>query len=280
MSKKKIIGTIAAMLTICAVFITTAANTVEPRENLTIIEKGLRIAASPFQYGMAAVDEWRGRLVSFFVDKAQLQEENTALKQEISLLKQELNGLKDTALENERLREMLNYQAETKGQYDLQAAKIIAENDDNLQHTLILNQGTNNGIQSGMTVINQKGLIGRIINVQPNTSEVLLLTDHESAVGARVWTTRETVGVAEGGGDNDAFLKLIHLAHDAEIQEGDEIITSGLDGIFPADIRIGQIVNVKFDASGLTKAAYIQPYVEFTKLEEVFIMLNSGEGGN
>ena len=129
-------------------------------------------------------------------------------------------------------------------------------------------------------VINQQGLIGRIINVQPNTSEVLLLTAHESAVGARVWTTRETVGVAEGGGDKDAFLKLIHLAHDAEIQEGDEIITSGLDGIFPADIRIGQIVNVKFDASGLTKTAYIQPYVEFTKWEEVFIMRNSGEGGN
>ncbi|MBR6755482.1 MAG: rod shape-determining protein MreC [Peptococcaceae bacterium] len=279
MSKKKIVGTIAAMLTVSIIFITTAANTIEPREDLTILEKGLRIAASPFQHGMAAIDDWRGRVMYFFVDRTQLQEENIFLKKEISLLKQEVDTLKDAALENERLREMLAYQEETKGQYNLQVAKIIAENDSNLQHTVILNLGSDDGVASGMSVINQNGLIGRVINVQPSTSEVLLLSDRESAVGARVWATRETIGVAEGGGDNDAFLELIHLAHDAEIQEGDEIITSGLDSIFPAGIRIGKIVNVEFDSSGLTKTAYIQPYVDFTKLEEVFIMLNSGEGG-
>lgn len=280
MSKKKIIGTIAVIAVTGIVLITMAAQTVEPRQNLTIVEKGLRIAASPFQYGLSALDDWAGQIVFFFADKERLQRENDTLKQEISLLNNEVDELKNAGLENIRLKEMLGYQTETTGQYALQLAKIIAENNNNLQHTVLLDKGSNDGIVSGMTVINQYGLVGRIIVVQADSCEVILLSDRESAVGARVWETREAIGVVEGAGNDHDPLELIHLPHDADIYVGDDIITSGLDGVFPAGIHIGEVSGISFDANGLTKTAYVQPYVDFAKLEEVFILTSYAEGGS
>lgn len=262
-----------------SVFLALAVHTVQPRENLTIVEKGLRIAASPFQYGFKGINEGVSSFLSYFTEKEALQKENDALKNEVSELHSQLTQMDEINMENIRLKELLDYKTETQGQYSLQLAEILAENDNNLQHTITLNKGSNDGVVTGMTVMNHSGLIGRITAVMPDSSEVMLLQDRESAVGVRVWSTREVIGVVEGNGTESSNLQMIHLPHDADLYVGDDLVTSGLDGVFPGGIRIGEVITVEYSANGLTKTAYVKPNVNFSRLEEVFILMNSG-GGN
>ncbi len=276
--KKKLIRNILVGLLCLVFFFVLAVHTVQPRENLTLLEKGLRTAASPFQYIFKAIDDNVDGIFSYFTAKEALQEENDALRKEISQLNSQLTQMDEISMENIRLKEMLQYRDEVQGQYDLQLAEIIAENDTNLQHTITLDKGSNDGIVAGMTVLNHYGLIGRISAVLPNTSEVMLLLDRESAAGARVWSTREAIGVVEGNGTDASELQMIHLPHDADLYVGDEIVTSGLDGVFPGGVRIGEVTEVEYNANGLTKTAVVEPYVDFSRLEEVFVLMNSGGG--
>lgn len=269
-------GILAATLLI--VLLALAVNTVQPRENLTFLEKGLRLAASPFQYGFKSIDDGFSGISSYFANKEALQQENDALKNEVSQLHSQLTQMDEVSMENIRLKEMLQYKESVKGQYQLQLAEIIAENNNNLQHTITLNKGSNDGVTTGMTVMNHLGLIGRISAVMPESSEVMLLLDRESAVGVRVWSTREVIGVVEGDGTNTAALQIVHLPHDADLYVGDNIVTSGLDGVFPGGLQIGEVTAIAYSANGLTKRATLKPYVNFSRLEEVFILMNSGGG--
>lgn len=278
MFKKKWLRNLLVAAVLLIVFLALAVNTVQPRENLTVLEKGLRIAASPFQYGFKAIDDGVSGFFSYFTEKEALQQENDALKKEVSQLHSQLAQMDEISMENIRLKELLSYKTEMAGQYNLQLAEIIAENNNNLQHTITLNKGSNDGIATGMTVLNHSGLIGRITAVLPESSEVMLLPDRESAVGARVWSTREVIGVVEGDGTDSSNLQMIHLPHDADLYVGDDIVTSGLDDVFPGGIHIGEVTAIEYSANGLTKTAYIKPYVNFSRLEEVFILMNSGGG--
>lgn len=267
-----IIGCILVLFTVMAIA------TVQPRENLSLPEKALRTIATPFQYAFKGIGDGVGGFFSYFTDKGKLQQENQEMKRQISQLNMDLSEMEEIRLENIRLKELLDYKTEVAGQYDLMMAEIIAENNNNLQHTVTLNRGSNDGVKTGMAVLNPDGLIGRISAVMPGSSEVMLLTDRESAVGARVRSTREAIGVLQGDGTSGGMLQMIHLQHDAEIYVGDVIITSGLDNVFPAGIRMGEVTAIVYASSGLTKTAYVKPYVNFTSLEDVFIVMNSGGG--
>lgn len=275
---KKWIRNLSIIACIVLIFSILAVNTVQPRENLTLPEKGLRIVATPFQFMFKGIGDGVNGFFSYFNDKGELRQENETMKKQISQLNMELAEMDEIRMENVRLKGLLEYKIETTGQYNLKMAEIIAENNNNLQHTITLNMGSQDGIITGMSVVNPNGLIGRISAVLPNSSEVMLLTDRESAVGARVRSTREAIGVVEGDGSSSGMLQLIHLQHDADIYVGDEIITSGLDNIFPSGVRIGEVTAIEYGSSGLTKTAYIRPYVNFLNLEDVFVVLNSGGG--
>ena len=277
MPKKKWIIRIVSIVVIGSILIGLAVSTMEPRNDLTAVEKGLRIVASPFQHGISAVS---GEIKGFFssiADAKRLQEENVILKQQIGELNNQINTLKASEVENIRLREMLNYKEKQAGSFELTVATIIAENNNNLQHTITLNRGASDGIQNDMIVLNHRGLIGRVTSVMSTTCEVVLILDREGAVGARVWETRETPGVVEGMGSEKNLLRMIHMPHDADICVGDTIVTSGLDGIYPAGIRIGEVTEITMEAGGLTKQATVEPYVNFSKLEEVFILTRTTE---
>lgn len=261
-------------------FLTLAGNTVQVRENPTVIEKGLRIIASPFQKGFHAIDNGLDGIAVYFSDKKELEEKTILLQEQVDVLELQLAQMEETNLENIRLKELLGYKETHSGEYQLQLAETIAKKNNNLQYMITINKGSDDGVCAGMTVMNHYGLIGRVTSVLANSSEVLLLPDHESAVGARVKSTREAIGVVEGDGTSTGNLQMIHLQHDADIFAGDEIITSGLDLVYPAGIPIGEVSSIQYDANGLTKTAYITPYVNFFQLEEVFVLMNSGGGSN
>ena len=261
-------------------FLALASNTVQVRENPTFLEKGLRIAASPFQSSFHAIHNGIDGIGSYFADKKALEAENKKLREQVDALHHQVARLEEIQLENIRLKELLDYKEGMDKAYQLQLAETIAKKNNNLQYMITINKGSEDGVTAGMTVMNHYGLIGRVSSVLSGSAEVLLLPDHESAVGARVKSTREALGVVEGDGTSTGNLQMIHLQHDADIFVGDEVITSGLDGVFPADIPIGEVTAIQYDANGLTKTAYITPYVNFFQLEEVFVMMNSGGGSS
>ncbi len=268
----------AALVVLLVGLLALAGNTVQVRENPTFLEKGLRIAASPFQNGFHAIGNVFDSIGVYFSDKKALEEENTQLQQEVDALHYRIAQLEETELENKRLKELLDYKEANKAAYQLQLAETIAKKNNNLQYMITINKGSDDGVKAGMTVMNQYGLIGRVSSVLSGSCEVLLLPDHESAAGARVKSTREALGVVKGDGTSTGNLQMVHLQHDAELAEGDVIITSGLDMVYPEGIPIGTVTSIQDDANGLTKTAYITPYVNFFQLEEVFILMNSGGG--
>ncbi len=270
--KKKIITIIAIIVLISACLIGLAVLTTEQRDDLSFGEKALRRIASPFQHGISSMTEGIDNFFGAFTHYDELKAENEALKLEIQQLSLENNNLLEAEMENIRLKQMLSFKDNTKNQYNLAAAKVIAENNNNLQHMIVLDKGSEEGIKNNMMVINHLGLIGRVVNVLENSCEVVLITDRQSAVGARIWETRETLGVVEGLGSENGSLRLIHMPHDADIEVGDKIVTNGLDGIFTANVPIGTVSAISDEAGGLTKQATIAPYVNFYRLEEVFIV--------
>ena len=136
MFKKKWIRNLVVAVLFMVVFLALAVHTVQPRENLTLLEKGLRVAASPFQYGFKGINDGVSGFFSYFTEKEALQQENDSLKREVSQLHGQLTQMDEINMENIRLKELLEYKVETQGQYNLQLAEIIAENNNNLQHTI------------------------------------------------------------------------------------------------------------------------------------------------
>lgn len=122
-----------------------------------------------------------------------------------------------------------------------------------------------------MPVINESGLVGRVINVTSHTSEVLLILDREGAVGAMVQQTR-IPGVVEGLGSPTDQLQMIHIAQDAPVKVNQVVITSGYGGIFPKGLRIGYVKEIFPEGNGLMKRAVLQPFVDFDRLEEIMVI--------
>lgn len=271
MNKRKM-ALITAVVLVVVLVLLIIANVTANRQELTFVEKGLRVVAAPLEKGIAFTINGIGGFFRTFSDYDNLEEENRALREELANLTLAYHEQTEAMAENVRLRQMLEFKEGSRNKYALSAAEVIAENNTNLQHTIVLDKGSSDGIQNDMMVINSHGLIGRVINVLPNSCEVILITDRQGTVGARVYETRETIGVVEGRGSNTILLKMIRLAHDADIVVGDQIVTSGLDGIFSAGIPIGKVTEVVMDADGLTKEATIESFVNFYRLEEVFIV--------
>ena len=117
MFKKTWIRNLLVIAVLLGIFLGLAVNTVQPRGNLSFLEKGLRIAASPFQYGFRAVDGAVSGFFTYFTDKEKLQQENEELKQQLSQLNSELTQMSEISMENIRLRELLNYKEETREFY-------------------------------------------------------------------------------------------------------------------------------------------------------------------
>ncbi|MGI6224883.1 MAG: rod shape-determining protein MreC [Peptococcales bacterium] len=274
MTKYKFFGKIILLTTFIVILLSIASLTGMERLNLSLLETGVQSIRAPLAGGATIVTQRVKDFFGTFGEIAKLREENANLKKEIGQLNQEIDLLRDFGLENMRLRKLLDYKEVHINDFQFLAAQVIGRDPSNWYSTITINKGTNDGVQKNMPIVTHQGLVGRVISVSPRASEVLLILDQEGAVGGRVWETRETPGVVEGNGQGNNLLSMIHMPHDAEIEVGQTIVTSGLSGLFPPGIRIGQVIKVEDEASGLMKRASIEPFVNFNRLEEVLVITN------
>jgi rod shape-determining protein MreC len=198
-----------------------------------------------------------------------LRRRNADLEEALAQFQAELVDLREIASDYQRIAELLNYTSSRQNE-EYVTADVIALADANLPlRTIVINRGARDGVAAGMPVVTQQGLVGRIIDVTANASRVLLITDSSSAISGRLQTTRaEGSVVGQPAGD----LLMVFIPLDAQVPEGDLVITSGLGGNLPSDIVIGQVTNVQQREFDLTQQATVRSLINFDTLEIVLVI--------
>ncbi|ACJ33067.1 rod shape-determining protein MreC [Anoxybacillus flavithermus] len=200
-------------------------------------------------------------------------EENKRLKEHLEqyvLLQSEVESLKK---ENERLRELLNKKESLRDFVAIQAT-VIGRNPDRWEETLIVNKGSQHGVKKNMAVITPQGLIGKVRSVSPFSATVQLLSakDRQNRISAFIQGDENVFGLIEGYDEERETLLLKRIPYDAKIEKGQRVFTSGLGGIFPKGLFIGEVEEVVADEYGLTQIAYIKPAANFYDIDDVIIV--------
>ncbi len=175
-------------------------------------------------------------------------------------------GAEEIRLENERLRQLLDFRQALRG--DLLTARIIGRDATGLARTLLVDRGESDGVKKGAAALAPGGIVGQVFLTSAHAARVLLISDHNSGVDAIVQRTRAR-GIVEGSIDGICGIKFVKRTED--IREGDLVITEGLDGIFPKGLPIGVVQSVDKRTQGLFQYAEITPRVDFAQLEEVLL---------
>lgn len=181
-------------------------------------------------------------------------------------LRADLVRMEEYRLENERLKRLLEFadSQQAKGQ----AARVIGADATNWFGTVTIDKGSEAGLTEGMAVINDQGLVGRIVRCASRSSRVLLVTDPSSAEATLIERTR-TRGVARGTGEG---LTLDYVALPEDVEPGDVVITSGLGGVFPKGLPLGTVAAVSRGGFGMFQNITVTPAVDVTRLEEVLVI--------
>lgn len=193
--------------------------------------------------------------------------ENKRLEAEIKRLLLERQSYREILLENQRLREILSLKEKEK-RY-VTAAKVVARSIDPFSDTVTINKGSFDGITKDMAVITPLGLVGKVIGVQNGYSTVLLLDDTGFSVAVKIQETRKDA-ILSGNGNRRCILK--YIGHEDTVKEGDIVITSGFDELFPEGLPVGYVTRVSKRESGFFQAIEVTPFQDLSGLDEVIIL--------
>ena len=205
---------------------------------------------------------------------AELQRENQELENQIAELRSQIILLTEAQLENEDLRRQLGFKSAVPN-FQLIAAEVIARDPSSYLNYLVIDRGSADGIRLGMPVLTNAGLVGRISRVSQTSSQVMLLTDSQSSVGAYIQRSRAT-GVVQGDLGPDLVMR--YILQEETVVVGDIVLTSGLGGAFPKRLVIGQVVDVRQNDVDAHQEAVVTPAVDMSTLENVLVLLNYDPG--
>ena len=247
------------------------------RFQVPVSSQAVSLVLSPFQSAFGWVSgELRGITDSIW-DVVTVHEQNKMLRNEVAQLRVQNLQASEYAAENARLRALLDYK-QAASQFDLVAARVIGRESATWSSMIVINRGTMDGIQNNMPVVTEKGLVGHVVEAGPNSSKVQLILDPRSSVGTLIQRPDSRVaGIVEGDMDNPTMPRMVNIPKNADVDEGDMIVTSGFGGIYPKGLAVGIVSSLKNDAGGLLKIAVLEPAVDFQRLEDVMVIVASRE---
>ena len=262
-----------------AVFIVglLAFTTVKGKYDLKISENVVNTILSPFQSAITSISNVTKKIGVISWEMVTVYEQNKMLRSEVEQLRQRDVNVNEIMAENTRLTNILNYKNAVK-QFDTAVAKIISYDSSNLTNSITINLGAKDGMQKNMPVITPQGLVGTIVAVYEHSAKVQLILDPRSAVGAIIQRPESRViGIMQGSVGVQTLAKMVNIPRDADVVVGDNVLTSGYGGLYPKGIVIGEVVEVTNEAGGLLKYATVKTAVDFYRIEEVLIIVNSRE---
>jgi len=221
----------------------------------------------PLQLAAEATTHWIQEIQNNYSTLAGYRSENEKLRKRIQELEVEKNQLLEAEATNRRLQQILEFRSQlTTGSL---TASIIADSASTWFKSCLLDKGSADGVRKGLAVVTPLGVVGQVVAVTARTAKVLLLTDPNSGVDVLVQRTRAR-GIVSGSLDNGTILKYVKRSED--IQEGDRLVTSGLDGVFPKGVVVGAVIKVRKQTLGLFQHIEVMPAVNLARTEEVLIV--------
>jgi len=221
----------------------------------------------PLQIGAQATVLWFRDSQQRYATLRGLAAENERLKRRLLELEAERNRLLEAEATNRRLRELLDLRSDLPS--GPISATVIANSASTWSHSFILDKGSTDGILKGMAAVSPVGVVGQVVAVSPRNAKVLLITDPYSGVDVIVQRSRAR-GIVSGSLDDGPVMKYVKRSED--VREGDRLITSGLDGVFPKGLSVGTVGQVRKKSFGLFQYVGVQLAVNPRGIEEVLVV--------
>ncbi len=232
------------------------------------------VTITPMQRGINVVGEWVTEKLDLLSELKSLQEENEELRAQLEAYQTENRIALSDEEELNDLREL--YELDSRyPTYEKVAANVISKDAGNWFDTFILDKGTNAGIQVGCNVICGNGLVGIVTEVGPNYAKVRSIIDDESTVSAMFMTDSTLCSVV---GDekymDEGYIRVENISKNANISEGDELITASISDKFLPGLTIGYVSNLTLDTNNLTMSGDVTPAVDFDNIQTVLVILD------
>lgn len=196
-------------------------------------------------------------------------EEYRRLQKEAVTLRSRIVGMDELLLQNSRMEKLLNFKRRLV--YSSVAANVIARDPSNWNAAVIIDKGKDDGVEVGFPVVDLAGVVGKVIEISHDKAKVILMSDPSFSVAALVKRTRE-VGLVSG--TLEGFCRMTYLSSGADVQVGDEIISSKMSSSFPEGLILGEVIAVRQSPGDLAPSCIIKPASALSQLEEVLVVIN------
>jgi rod shape-determining protein MreC len=236
-------------------------------ERMDVLQRIVVESILPFFKSVGKVSSFAEDMVNEYVFLRQLRAENESLREQLASAEQRLIDYQEAYLENQRLRRLLDFKSTI--QAETIPAQVVLHDLTGWFQTLMVDKGFRDQIASDMAVVNDEGVVGRILDVSDRYARILLLTDPGSSIDAIIQRNRVR-GIVTGKDANTCFLK--YVRGNLDVQVGDLITTSGKDGVFPKGLRLGTVTAVYKDPLDLFQRIEVKPLVRLSALEELLII--------
>ncbi|GAB4277281.1 MAG: rod shape-determining protein MreC [Deferrisomatales bacterium] len=243
------------------------------RQDSGIVGRSLGLVGAPVQVAVRGVADTIGNAVDHYLFLAHSAREAQRLRKEVADLKRALLAVEEVDLENRRLKALLGFKRST--DLPLVPARVVGRSASPWFRTVLLDKGTGDGVVLDAPVVTPAGVVGRVYETGEGASRALLLTDANSAVDGLIQRTRTQVVVE---GTLGPSCRVLYLPRGEEVAAGDRVVTSGLGGIFPKGLLLGEIEDVEAPPGAVFQRARLRPGVDFSRLEEVFLVRRDGAG--
>ncbi|MBS4960437.1 MAG: rod shape-determining protein MreC [Clostridiales bacterium] len=264
--KKQILILIAVFLAICALF------TAGKNSRIPLIQNTIGVVIAPVEKVITSCENWISEKISWIFSDLNLEEENKQLKEKIAQLETDNKRLSLYEEQNRLLSDLLNI-SQKYSAYHTFGTQIIGKDPGNWYNTFLIDKGTKDGVDNDMVLTTSGGLVGRVIDCGISSSKAETIIDSRSSVSAMSLRTGD-LGVVKGDYTlmNSGLCRMEYIDTEADIMEGDEIVTSHLSDVYPPGISIGYVKEIQQDSNGLTKYAIIQPQVDFKHLDTLLVI--------
>jgi rod shape-determining protein MreC len=237
-----------------------------PDTRMDYLQRGVLDVVAPISKSFQLTVQGVKGIYEEYLALRKTREANAHLRQEIARLQTQLTEYHEAYLENQRLRRLLDFKNAVKA--EAIPAQVVVHDPSGWFQTLIVDKGALDGVGADMPVVNDEGVVGRVMDVSEHYARVVLITDPASAIDGMIERNRMR-GVLAGKDASSCLLKYVRGNFDVQI--GDLIITSGKDGIFPKGLRLGRVKGVRKDPVALFQIIEVEPAVRLGALEEVLI---------
>jgi rod shape-determining protein MreC len=238
------------------------------------IRSVLSVLLYPVQALVLAPIEWVRQGAEYVQSKNSVQQQVHAARETALLQSAKALQVDQLLLENQRLRALLEMR-ERRG-LDAHGAQVIYEAADPYGRKLILDRGTLQGLRPGSAVMDENGIVGQITRAYPAVSELTLITDRDQAIP--VLNVRNGLrGVAYGDSEGSDLIELRYMATNADIQEGDFLTTSGIDGVFPSGLPVAKVVRIERRSETVFARILCQPIALTQGVRHVMVITPTGD---